>query len=252
MLIYSLCRNIILVGAILATSQTQAQDSYQPGGFMYVNHIQNAALVNLTINPVVDEIENASAKKTSTPVNAPPKLTPAAIASLGFTASSQRRTTNLDKIFAAMDVKVPGVGSQLKEAFAANNIYGEVEKIMGTYAMRTDNIADAFAMYWVASWQVANGVEAEPSKASVAAVKRQAAQAMLAVDGVKSMSPAAKQEMADGLIVSLVLISAAQEGAKADPSQKAMIAQQANDDARTLGLDHSLFTLTDAGFVAAR
>jgi hypothetical protein len=248
---YSLSRLVILAGACFVASQAQAQSSYEPGGFMYFDHIQHAAWTNMGINPAVDTLSDEPDDEPTPAVKPLPELTPAALASLSFTASPQRRIANLDKIFADIDVKVPGSGAQLKEAFAANNIYAEVEKVMGTYDLRADNVADTFALFWVASWQAANGIEAEPSKESVAAVKRQAAQAMLAVPAMKTMTPAVKQEMADGLVVSMILLSAAQEGAKADPSQKGALARQANADAQAMGLNHSLLSLTDAGFVPA-
>jgi hypothetical protein len=248
-----LYRALIVAGSFFLASHGQAQSSFEPGGFMYFNHIQNAAWVNAGINPAVDDLKYEPSRRIApaAKITAAPKLTPAALASLSFTASTQRRAANLDKIFASFDAKMPGVGSQLKAEFTNSNVFAAVEKAMAVYGMRADSIADTFAMFWVASWQAAHSVEAEPSKASVAAVKRQAAQAMLAVDQITAMSPADKQEMADGLIVSLVMLTAAQEGAKADPSMKKMLAKQAMTDAQQLGLDHNVLTLTDAGFVPA-
>ncbi len=128
----------------------------------------------------------------------------------------------------------------------------KLEAELGRFGLRSDNLADAYTVWWINVWHAAHGVTGDPTQASVKAVKAQSERAMLATPGLAGGDDAGKQAMAEALLLQAVLIGSAAEQAKADPAQLRQIGDAARRSARGFGLDLDAFTLTDAGFVPAR
>ncbi len=122
---------------------------------------------------------------------------------------------------------------------------------LAKFGLRTDNLADAYTVYWVEAWQAAHGRSDEGSRAQAQAVKAQAARALLATPEVARATDAQKQELADALLVQALLIGAAKNQAGGDPAKLRAVGQAVRQGAKASGLDLDAMTLTEDGFVPA-
>jgi hypothetical protein len=45
----------------------------------------------------------------------------------------------------------------MEALFASSDIIGAIGQAMATIGLKTNNVADAYAVYWVAAWQASRG-----------------------------------------------------------------------------------------------
>jgi hypothetical protein len=83
------------------------------------------------------------------------------------------------------------------------------------------------------------------------AVRAQAAQALATSGLLRGISDAAKQEMAEALLIQAALIAAAMEQSQGNPATSQQIAAAVSQGARTMKVDLARMTLTENGFVPA-
>lgn len=128
-------------------------------------------------------------------------------------------------------------------------LVGQVDQSMRQVGLRADNLADAFAYWWVTQWQGVSGREVQYSARLFGAVKRQASNVVLAAPDVAASSDAVKQETAEMLIIQAAITRAHIDKVNGDSAQKAALAEAINRDAKAMGMDLTRIELTDEGFV---
>lgn len=146
----------------------------------------------------------------------------------------------------------PAGADQLAQLFASTDVMGLVGKAAAPHGLRVDDLADAYATYWIAAWTASRGNNDTPSNATIAAVRAQAARALAATPMARGASDAAKQELAESLWIQSALLDTTVEQAKGKPDQLAAVGKAAAQGARGMGLDLAGMTLTDKGFVTAK
>jgi hypothetical protein len=168
-------------------------------------------------------------------------------AQLDFTPSMQRRQANYAS-FVERSRKVDPAGA----AGLATNLkldpIAMAEPELAKVGLRVDNVADAYAVYWVEAWQAVHGVSGASSRPTAQAVRDQAARAIGATPAFASATAAQKQEFAESYLVQAVLVGAAKEQAGDDPAKLAQVSAAVEEGARAAGLDLRAMTLTDEGF----
>jgi len=188
---------------------------------------------------------------------APPRSSsidpPAAVAvsSLRFTPSAERRRANLASFVEQTRKQDPAGALQLRSLFASTDIIAEIHKAMAPKGLRTDNLADAYAVWWLQCWSAVHADFSDPDRATVQAVKAQATRALLAGGKAAAASDALKQQFAETLLVQALMLEASLRQARGDPAQLKALASAANEGAKAMGLDMTSMKLTSAGFVAA-
>lgn len=119
--------------------------------------------------------------------------------------------------------------------------------------LRTNDMADALAGYWILNWVMANG--ADNNRSQTLAVRGQVRAILVANPGQARLSEAQRQEMSETLILNFLIQHAAYDDAMRRGDRTLM--RRLGDAAVTrfrseMGVDLRQLRLTDAGFVPAR
>jgi hypothetical protein len=139
----------------------------------------------------------------------------------------------------------------MEQEFAAGDFIDQIGGIMSSVGLSKNNVADAYALYWVNAWQVANGDSSTPSAQTMQAVAAQAARGLSSSPEFAAANDAQKQEMAEALMVQGVMIASAFEQAAGDRNQLKAIGEAVAKGAEASGLELDKMKLTDQGFVSA-
>lgn len=245
-------KKLILVIA-LAAGPASAQDLINPswdGGVwladqMYQSRIndmmmENVMMANVRKRGSPEELEVQSSSDTSS-------ATALQSAQLDFTPSMQRRQANYAS-FVERSRKVDPAGAAGLEANLKLDPIALMKPELAKFGLRVDNVADAYAVYWVEAWQAVHGVNGASSRATAQAVRAQAAKAIGATPEFASATAAQKQEFAESYLVQAVMVGAAKEQAAGDPAKLAQVAAAVEKGARAAGLDLRAMVLTEEGF----
>lgn len=238
------------VGILLAGPPAAAQvsfDNWFPPPFEVFQTFQR---FHPDLNPVLQDL------KKQAPPAAPvrwvvPKLTPLTApehARLSFTPSPQRRAANLNAMIGRWQASNPAAANDFRQAMRQTDLFKDMATELQKYGLRVDNVADAYAVYWISAWEAVNGVYTEGSKKQAQSVKVQVARAMLASGALNKATDAQKQQLAEELLIQAVLISAANETVQGDLDGQIALAEGVDANARQLGLDLTRMRLTEDGF----
>lgn len=170
-------------------------------------------------------------------------------AALTFRPSMERRQRNFAQFVEKSRAADPAHADELR-AFLSQDVIGFVRKEVAPLGLRTDNVADAVAIYVEEAWQAANAKVLPPSRARSQAVRAQMVRAIGGNPAFASADDATKQEMAEAMMVQAVMASNAIKMAvqKGDRSEIAAVQAAVRKGARaSLGIDLRAMALTDAG-----
>ena len=187
-------------------------------------------------------------QKKTTPNKARLTVRTSVVNQLSYTPSLARRKQNLAQFVARSRAVDPEGANQLAQVFASNDVISAASKEMAKFGLRSDNLADVYALYWSSVWLASVRSSATPTRAQFAKVKTQSGAALAAIPTVIGASDKQKQQFAEALLVQTLLIEASVEGAKNNPAQRQAIANTVLQGAKAMGLALDTMTLTDEGF----
>jgi hypothetical protein len=249
--------SIAIIAACLASIfpvTSQAQDSV---GFDMMYPAAMGSVTESIVSPLRDQV---AAQRGRPPVRSGPRSanpsanynSPSANVAIGSFAPSQaRRRDNMAQFVRRMRAIDAAAANQLGTIFATRDMIAEMTPQLAVYGVRTDNVVDAYAVYFVTAWQVANGRSEDPSRATMQAVKQQVAQSLAATPSFDASSDATKQLMAESLLIHTLIYASAQEDAKNDPGKMRAVVEATRRGARNQGFNVDPVTLTPNGFVPA-
>lgn len=192
----------------------------------------------------------SQANKTVTTRRRPAAALPQQTASLAFRASPQARKANYRQ-FVSKARKVDPVGAaRMETLFGTTDIVAAMGAPLAKVGLRTDNVADAYTVWWMNAWQAAHCDTSDPSRAAIRAVRVQAATSILATPQFAGATDAMKQEFAEALLIQAALLEASADTYKSDPSMLAKLGAAVRQGAKASGLDLDAMRLTELGFVA--
>ena len=173
------------------------------------------------------------------------------IADLEFSPSKSLRKKFLDQFVQKTRTTDPVGAEKMQQLFASTDVIGEIGKGIAFLGLETDNVADAYTVYWMTAWEAADGAKTnfDFSRPQAQAVKQQAASALLKTPEFIGATDAVKQEIAEAYLVQAALIQATSDVAKTDPKLKAGFPSAVRKGAKASGLDLDAMTLTSEGFV---
>jgi pyruvate/2-oxoglutarate dehydrogenase complex dihydrolipoamide acyltransferase (E2) component len=169
-------------------------------------------------------------------------------ADMRYSPSMELRRKNLASFVEKTRAADPEGAKKLEQLFATD-IIGQIDGILNRFDMSVDNVADAYALWWISAWQASRGITDEPTRAEMAAVKAQVEQAMSNTSAFASATDATKQELAEACLIQAALIDGYMVNASGDEKQLGLIADAVRKGARKMGLDLNKMRLTDTGFV---
>jgi len=171
-------------------------------------------------------------------------------ADLMFRSVSSRTRTNLARFVEKTRATDPASAAKMQPLFASTDIIGLIDqKMQQTYGMHANNVADAYAVWWVSAWMGAQGRSDDATPGQMAMVKRQTTNALAATPEFASATDAGKQELAEALLVQAALIGDTIDTYASDPAMLAKARTAIAKGALGMGLDLSTMRLTDKGFV---
>lgn len=171
---------------------------------------------------------------------------------LHYAPSKQRRTANLAGFVAKSRQADPAAAQALETLFAQGDFIEKIGGQIEPHGFHVDNVADAYTIWWITAWQASRGRNDTPSAPTNKAVQAQAARALSATPNLAGANDAAKQQLAEALLIQAVMLDAAVDQAKGNPTQMKAVSAAAAQGARGMGLDMATMELTEQGFVPAR
>ncbi|MGK9165096.1 hypothetical protein KXR53_02295 [Inquilinus limosus] len=180
-----------------------------------------------------------------------PKPAVPSAATFRYTPSLQRRTANLAQFVAKSRQNDPKGADDLARVFASTDVIEAMRAPLAEAGLRIDDVADAYAVYWINAWQASRGVDDDVSRRMATAVRNQVAGVMASTGALRGASDAAKQEMAESLLIQAALIGEAMKQSQGNPALSRQLAAAVSQGARGMNLDLASMTLTEDGFVRA-
>ncbi|MFE0758906.1 DUF6683 family protein [Inquilinus sp. NPDC058860] len=168
-----------------------------------------------------------------------------------YTPSPRRRTANLAQFVARSRQNDPKGAADLERLFALTDVVEAMRAPLAEAGLRIDDVADAYAVYWINAWQASRGVDDDVSRRMATAVRNQVAGVMASTGALRGASDAAKQEMAESLLIQAALIADAIKQSQGNPTLGRQLAAAVSQGARGMNLDLAAMTLTEDGFVSA-
>jgi hypothetical protein len=209
--------------------------------------VQFPSSFNVNAMAQIGKVYDRSSDRQSSGSRAAIALRPTAFL---FNSSSARTRTNLLKFVEQTRATDPTGAAKMQALFASTDIIGMIDQEMQQkFGMRANNVADAYAVWWVSAWMGSRGRTDDASPGQMAMVKRQASNALAATREFAAATDAGKQEMAEAMLVQTMMIQATVDTYKSDPAMLAKTRAAIAKGASGMGLDLSKMTLTDQGFV---
>jgi hypothetical protein len=171
---------------------------------------------------------------------------------LNYAPAKSRTHDNLQALGKRLAASDPATAQQAEQLFATNDVIGAVQDVMDQFGLERNNVAHAYAVYWVVYWGLANKVSDTPSPAAMQAVAAQAERGFAVNAEFAAMDNAQKQATAEELMALTAIMDATSEQAKTDPALADQIAKASLEGSRKSGLDLDAMTLTENGFVPAK
>ncbi|WP_458094400.1 DUF6683 family protein [Roseomonas sp. WA12] len=170
-------------------------------------------------------------------------------ANLRYTPDAARRRANLAQFVARSRSADPAGAERLAQLFASGVIIERIGAAIAPLGLRLDDLADAYALWWVAAWQATQGTNPTPSRATMQAVRAQVMRAMATTPSLANADNAGRQALAEALLIQTMLLDGMVEQARR-PEERRAIATAAAQGAAGMGLDLSRMRLTETGFVS--
>lgn len=208
-------------------------------------------MTGMGIYAMEDSVMEAAGETVASTRRGQARVAPARNVRLTYTPSMERRRANFAQFVAKSRKKDPKGAAMLEKELASSDVIAKMGRELSPFGMRTDNVADAYAAWWLNAWLASRQRTDTPSARQIAAVRAQAARAMASVPEMASASDAVKQEMAEANLVQAALIGAYMEHAKGNPALFRQVASAVRKGARASGLNLDAMELTDDGFVGA-
>ncbi len=173
--------------------------------------------------------------------------------SLSFKPSMVSRRQNIESFINKNSALNPGSEAEIRSFLTDGDIFKTISNGIAPFGLQTNNLADAYTVWWVSMWEASHGIlESSFDRKSAQAVKAQVEINMLSIQKISSSSELDKQKLAEELFMQSALIAAMQAGVSTDEGQKRIVADNARKVALATGLDLDKMTLTEDGFVPAK
>jgi hypothetical protein len=170
------------------------------------------------------------------------------IDTLKYTPSAELSKENLAKFYKGLNDTSPGLGTQLEQGLAGQDVFALLDTELAKYGVNPNNLGDAMAIYWLSSWMGINGRFEDPTIAQVAGTRKMVEVSMSHAPSIAKLSDADKQSSAQGLLLQVMLNEMMIESVKADAAAlKKIQGDLATAVKASTSFDASLFELTPNG-----
>jgi hypothetical protein len=243
----------VLIGLFSSGSVNAQYDPVSVGNWQLSSNITYVG--GLVLQGQQSEHDTAVENQNRTPqanANNNQKRSNIVSATLTYTPTKSRTRDNLRAVGRRLAKSNPTNAVQAEQLFANNDIIGAVGGALDQLGLQRNNVAHAYAMYWVVYWGLANKVYDTPSRAAMQSVAKQVEQSLVANPSFVALNNDQKQAAAEELMALTAIMDASSEQAKSDPAFAVQIAKASLEGSRKSGLDLDAMTLTEDGFVPVK
>ena len=190
----------------------------------------------------------ASAPRATT-ASAAPASADAEKLKLPYRASPAITTKLKREMAATLTKQSPQQSAAIRKFVDGGDFVAEFDKDMQSYgyALRSGDVVDAFAAYWLTMWSIAND-EQQPGAAEAVAVRRQVAASMATNPTLGNADDATRQLVAEGLITEAELALSLRDFATHNGRDTKPLADNTYRNLLAKGVDLRAMELTTAGF----
>jgi hypothetical protein len=239
--IFRAWKSIIVISLLALPVELSAADFAFPSPLtISTNYVQTSGA--FTPDYLDDEIR---------PVQKPRLVKPLPLATLTFKPSVVRRKQSIEDFLNKVRSISPQSEDILRKQFAESDIFVKLAAAIAPNGLSVNNIADAYAVYWVSIWEASRGLIRPSNTTELQAVKAQVAEIMRTSPEYAAMTSTDKQAFSESLYLSSMAFSSSLDTLKDDPKQLASYAAEVNRQATAVGFALDAVTLTDKGFVLA-
>ncbi len=229
---------IVSIGSSIYSDVAQAQWTFNP-------NLAPSLLYPVINNPCPNKnCGNRKAPKVSSPAS----LNPAEDPKLTYRSSTTVRRNNLAKFIKKIRTTDPASAIQIEQVFASTEAVGKIDKAMTAIGLKSNNVADAYAVYLTNAWLGTQGRNDDLPNAQIMAVRNQAAKILLAIPQFRSATNTQKQEMSEEMLIRAALISVSVDSAKSDPALMSQVKTTISQGAKKMWIDFDRMRLTAQGF----
>ena len=188
----------------------------------------------------------AEAERAGKQVTAPSAKS---LAALDYQPSLTVRKKNLATFINDLRGVNPAVAGEFEALFEQVDIIDEVGKAVAPFGLKTSNMADAYTIYFLNAWMVANGRSDQNTPEQITGVQKMAANALGSTPDLLKLDDARKQQFSEALIIQGALFDAMLQATISDPAALAKVKADTKAGAKEMGIDVDAFELTPAGLV---
>lgn len=167
---------------------------------------------------------------------------------LRFDVDPNRRAENLRGFVDRMRTSDPEGAARLEALLASTDVMGQIGNAMGSVGLDSNNVADAYAVWWISAYQASRGTTKTPSRQSYDAVRRQSINILLSTPSLINASQAEKQQLAEAHLIQAALIDSAVAELHSNPGHLDALKAAVAEGAMASGLDLNQMDLTAEGF----
>jgi hypothetical protein len=172
------------------------------------------------------------------------------IDALKYTPSPKLSAENLTKFFSSLNELSPGMGTQLEQGLAGQDLFAQLDQELSKYGVNPNNMGDAMTIYWLSTWLAVNGRTDDPTPAQIAGTRTMVQDALVKVPDIAKLSNDDKQATAQGFLLQFFLNEMMLEGVKSDPAALKKVRGDMLEAAKTMsGFDAALFDMSPSGLV---
>jgi hypothetical protein len=172
----------------------------------------------------------------------------ATVDALTFSPNQTQLGQNVAAYLKRMANADPDGAAAVSAQLNAPGFWDGYNQAMKSVGLNPNSVADNMAAWLITAWEASSGNANEVSPGAYSSVKKQTARALAAPE-FRAMSNAQRQELANGLAIQSLIISANMDYAKSDPSSGKQLASAVQKMGNSLGIDLRSLDLTDDGFV---
>lgn len=166
-----------------------------------------------------------------------------------FAVSLERRRAHVAAFIDRVKRVDPANGAVIEQAFAKQDMIAAWMRSVADVGLHGNDLADVYATYWIDAWQAAHGDFGDPPRPAVLAVRAQTARALAGVAAVASVGDAGRQDLAEELILTTMMIESQAQRAKLHPEERPALARWPRASARHQSVMVDGVRLTPQGFV---
>lgn len=167
-----------------------------------------------------------------------------------YTPSPTRRRENMTAFAAQLRSADPDAAAEFERMAGSQDLIAAMTPGLAKAGLSPNNVADAYAAWWVISWNTSRSINADPPPATMRAVSGQVAAVLTNNPDFARASDAERQTMAEGLLLQGALIESTRDQIR-DPAQIEQLKHNVRTGARKAGIDLDAVRLTPEGFVPA-